>query len=57
VIIRPNIKVILMSGHTTDALVHYGVKTGSLFLQKPFSINQLGHKVRDALDSKSAPSV
>jgi DNA-binding NtrC family response regulator len=37
----PGMKVVLMSGHTTDALVHYGVKQGAPFLQKPFTIHQL----------------
>ena len=50
VAVRPKMKVVLMSGHTTDALVHYGVKQGAPFLQKPFTLHQLASKVRDALD-------
>jgi hypothetical protein len=49
--ICPKLKVVLMSGHTTDALVHYGVKLGAPFLQKPFTIHQLALKVREVLDA------
>ena len=50
--LRPGIKVLLMSGNTDDALVHYGVKKGTPFLQKPFSPQQLAQKVHDVLESK-----
>lgn len=49
--ICPKLKVVLMSGHTTDGLVHYGVKLGAAFLQKPFTIHQLASKVREILNS------
>jgi len=45
----------LTSGHTTDALVHYGVKKGAPFLQKPFTIHQLASRVRETLDSEDDP--
>jgi len=48
---RSNMRVILMSGYTTDALVHYGVEKGAPFLQKPFSLRQLSAKVREVLDT------
>jgi two-component system cell cycle sensor histidine kinase/response regulator CckA len=35
--IRPEIRVLLMSGYATDALVLYGVADGAPFLQKPFT--------------------
>jgi CheY-like chemotaxis protein len=47
---RPAMKVLLSSGHTTDALLHYGVKHGAPFLQKPFTLQQLARKVREILD-------
>ncbi|MCU1257551.1 MAG: luxQ [Bryobacterales bacterium] len=50
--IRPDLKTLLMSGHTTDSLVHLGVKHGSAFLQKPFRIRELALKVREVLDRK-----
>jgi two-component system cell cycle sensor histidine kinase/response regulator CckA len=44
------IKVIYMSGYTDDAIVHNGIlEKGKIFLQKPFTIEALGRKVREAL--------
>ncbi len=48
---RADMRVLLMSGYTTDALVRHGVASGAAFLQKPFSLPQLSRKVRDVLDS------
>jgi DNA-binding NtrC family response regulator len=48
---RPGLKVIYMSGYTNDAIVHHGVlDPGIRFLQKPFSYDELGRKLREALD-------
>lgn len=48
---RPETKVIYMSGYTDDAIVHYGVReTGIAFLQKPFKPDALTQKVREVLD-------
>jgi signal transduction histidine kinase/CheY-like chemotaxis protein len=51
--IREGMRVLLMSGYTTDALVRYGVGEGAPFLQKPFSQQQLVEKVREVLDNLS----
>jgi two-component system cell cycle sensor histidine kinase/response regulator CckA len=49
---RPAIKVLYMSGHADDALVHHGVSEGTLtFLEKPFTREDLTSMVRDALDA------
>ena len=48
--IRPEMKAILMSGYTPDALIRYGVEEGGPFLQKPFTQRQLAGKVREVLD-------
>jgi len=49
--LRPNIKVLYTSGYTDDAIVHQGIlEHGTYFLQKPFSLKTLSHKVREVLD-------
>jgi hypothetical protein len=41
-----------MSGYTDDAIVRHGVlRPGTAYLQKPFSPDTLGRKVREVLDS------
>ncbi|MDB6019026.1 MAG: Blue-light-activated protein [Pedosphaera sp.] len=48
----PQIKVLLMSGYTDDALAHHGVlEEGLSFLEKPFSPSALARKVREVLDA------
>jgi nitrogen-specific signal transduction histidine kinase/ActR/RegA family two-component response regulator len=50
---RPEMKVIYVSGYTDDAIVQHGVREeGTVFLQKPFSLETLAHTVREVLDSK-----
>ena len=49
--IKPNIKVLFMSGYTANVIMHRGILESDVhFLQKPFSINSLAAKVRDILD-------
>jgi len=49
----PEIKVLFMSGYTADTVAHHGVlDEGVRFLQKPFSIKDVAHKIRQALDEK-----
>jgi PAS domain S-box-containing protein len=48
---RPEMKVLYMSGYTDDAIVRHGVlKSGTHFLEKPFSSGRLADKVREVLD-------
>jgi two-component system cell cycle sensor histidine kinase/response regulator CckA len=50
--LRPELKVIYMSGYTEDVLFRQGVLDASLaFLQKPFRQYELTVKVRQALDA------
>ena len=48
--IRPEMRTLLMSGYTTEALVLYGVAEGAPFLQKPFTHEELLAKLRCVLD-------
>lgn len=50
-VLRPDSKVLYMSGFTDDAIIHHGVlDDGVFFLQKPFSPDSLAAKVREVLD-------
>ena len=49
---RPDIKVLFTSGYTQNVIGHHGVlDEGVQFLSKPYSLNTLGARVRDVLDS------
>jgi two-component system cell cycle sensor histidine kinase/response regulator CckA len=48
--VRPEMKVLYMSGYTDDAIVHHGVlDAGMKFIQKPFAAGALAQKVREVL--------
>jgi len=48
---RPDLRVLFISGYTDRALVHQGRRdAGTAFLQKPFTPDVLGQKVRELLD-------
>jgi PAS domain S-box-containing protein len=53
--LRPDMKVLFLSGYTDDAIVHHGVLAqGTPFLQKPFMPAALAKKVREVLDQEPA---
>jgi PAS domain S-box-containing protein len=48
---RPTLKVIYMSGYTDDAILEHEVlKPGIAFLNKPFTGQTLGNKIREVLE-------
>jgi len=48
---RPDVKALYLSGYTDEAIVHHGIiESGIPFLQKPFTLEALGRKVREVLD-------
>ncbi len=48
--VRPDTKVLFMSGYTDHAVVHRELSAGAPFLQKPFTPDALARKVRTLLD-------
>ncbi|MHB8066877.1 MAG: ATP-binding protein [Desulfobaccales bacterium] len=56
--LRPEIKVLFMSGYTTNAIVHHGVlDEGINFVQKPVKVLSLLQRVREILEDRgSLPS-
>jgi PAS domain S-box-containing protein len=52
VVLRPGVKVLLMSGYTADVIACHGVLEPDIpFIEKPFSKTELLDKVRQALDA------
>ncbi len=50
--LQPALKVLYMSGYTSNAIVHQGIlDEGTQFIGKPFSVMDLTRKVREVLDS------
>jgi PAS domain S-box-containing protein len=51
-VLRPDIKVLFMSGYTSNVIVTHGVlQKGVHFIQKPFSIEELARKIMEVLGS------
>jgi PAS domain S-box-containing protein len=56
-VLRPNTKVLFMSGYTDESISRYGVlKPGLALLSKPFTPEALAKKVREVLDTRPPPT-
>jgi two-component system, cell cycle sensor histidine kinase and response regulator CckA len=54
---RSSMRVIYMSGYTTDVISSHGVlDEGLSYLQKPFDGDGLKAKVREVLDTEETPA-
>ncbi len=54
--LRPEMKVLCMSGYTDDSVVRHGVLDATMsFLQKPITVASLTTKVREVLDASAPP--
>jgi len=56
--LRPDIRVLYVSGYTDDVVLRNGLlEPGTAFLQKPFTKDSLTQKVRAVLDGKRGTMV
>jgi PAS domain S-box-containing protein len=54
--VRPETRVLFISGYPDDEIVRHGIShTGTAFLQKPFSHDRLLSKVRESLNARKTP--
>ncbi|MDZ7699884.1 MAG: response regulator [Deltaproteobacteria bacterium] len=50
---RPEMKCLYMSGYTADIIARQGVlEKGVQFIQKPFTLDQLARKVKEAMGNE-----
>jgi PAS domain S-box-containing protein len=54
--VRPDVRVLYMSGYTDDAIVQHGVlDPGHAFIQKPFTAENLLRRIREVLAAEAPP--
>src|SRR5579884_888037 len=50
--LRPDLRVLYLSGYTSEAIVRHGVLQAEInFLRKPFTAGTLAQKIREVLDA------
>lgn len=53
--IRPNIRVLYMSGYTADVIAHHGVLHENVhFVEKPFTAETLAKKIKEVLEADNS---
>ncbi len=53
VLLRPDTKILYMSGYSTDVITETGVlEKGTAFMNKPFAVRDMAVKVREVLDGR-----
>jgi signal transduction histidine kinase/ActR/RegA family two-component response regulator len=53
ILLNPELKVLFMSGYTSDVIAHHGVLDEHVsFIQKPFSHKELAIKIREVLENQ-----
>jgi PAS domain S-box-containing protein len=51
-VLRPNLRVLFMSGYTDGSIAHHGIlKPNTWYIGKPFGATELTRKVREVLDN------
>lgn len=51
--VRPDLKILFMSGFSTEVVVVHGITAGDPLLVKPFSLESLARKVHELVDYRS----